>query len=60
MPGDLSDDIDDVLGRGFGGGVVELWRGFEPELPGVLDEALGPALAEAAERLAEGLFVEVP
>jgi hypothetical protein len=37
-----------------------LGREFEPELPGVLDEAPSHAVPEAAERLAEGNFVEVP
>jgi hypothetical protein len=60
MAGDLSEDGDEVVGRGFGGGVVELWRELDSELPGVLDEAVSHAPAEAAERVAEGVFVEVP
>ena len=60
VPGYLSKDVDNDLGCDFSVGVVELGREFEPELPGVLDEAPSDAVPEAAERLAEGNFVEVP
>ena len=60
VPGDLSEDVDDDLRCDFGVGVVELWWEFESELAGVLDDALAHAVAEAAERRAERLFVEVP
>ena len=53
MPGDLPEDVDDVLGRYFGGGVVELGWKFESDFPGVVDDALSHALAEAAEALVE-------
>jgi hypothetical protein len=33
---------------------------FSTPRAGVLDDALSHAVAEAAERLAEGLFVELP
>ena len=60
MPGDLSEQVEDDLGGDFCVGVVELWREFESEFPGVFDDTLPHGLAESAESLVEGLFVEVP
>ena len=47
MPGDLSEDVDDLLGCDLCVRVVELGWEFEAQLPGVFDDASfrGPSVS---------------